>query len=137
MRRLLEWQDLVNMGLAVEQRPDQAHVALPDRLDQVYLERFGPARPFDNVTGTDRESVQVYASPEKRNHLPRGRTQAVKGLCYNSLHRYAPQPRSTASLAGISGGVFVYFSVKMAECIKGVFQRQVVLVKNPDHLSRL
>jgi hypothetical protein len=40
----------------------------------------------------------------------------VKGLCYNSLDRYAPQPRSTASLAGISGGVFVYFSVKMAEC---------------------
>jgi hypothetical protein len=42
--------------------------------------------------------------------------QAVKGLCYNSLNRYAPSPRSTASLAGISGGVFVYFSVKMTRC---------------------
>jgi hypothetical protein len=106
------------------------------RFDAVGL-RFPASLPISggNVQSTG-QTCPLRDTHQKAHRLHRGRTQAVKGLCYNSLHRYAPQPRSTASLAGISGGVFVYFSVKMAECIKGVFQRQVVLVKNPDHLSR-
>jgi len=48
----------------------------------------------------------------------------VKGLCYNSLNRYAPSPRSTASLAGLSGGVLSILAQKLSRavsCVKDVF----------------
>ena len=39
----------------------------------------------------------------------------MKGLCYNCLNRYAPSSRSTASLAGVSGGVLSILAQKLIE----------------------
>jgi hypothetical protein len=71
--------------------------------------RFPASLPISggNAQSTG-QTCHLRDTHQKAHRLHRGQTQAVKGLCYNSLNRYAPQPRSTASLAGISGGVFVY-----------------------------
>jgi len=43
------------VGVAAEQRPDQAHIVIAQRLDQVHLEWFRPARRLDHITGAEAE----------------------------------------------------------------------------------
>jgi hypothetical protein len=68
---------------------------------------FGDGRLPTQGVDDRHQSAQVRqqvaagaAGQEQQGFVP----EAVKGLCYNSLNRYAPQPRSTASLAADTAG---------------------------------
>jgi hypothetical protein len=80
--------------------------------------RFPASLPISggNAQSTG-QTCPLRDTHQKAHRLHRGRTQAVKGLCYNSLNRYAPQPRSTASLAGISGGVLLSLILAQKGCL--------------------
>jgi hypothetical protein len=74
-------------------------------------------------------SFRRWGAKIKQGRLHRGWMQAAKGLCDNSLNRYAPSPRSTASFAGVNGGV----SFILAQNLSGeVFLDGKFIVKSAE-----
>jgi hypothetical protein len=79
--------------------------------------RFPASLPISggNAQSTG-QTCPLRDTHQKAHRLHRGRTQAAKGLCYNSLNRYAPNPRSTASLAADTAGFLFWLIVAEKDC---------------------